>query len=352
MSTPVEGTLGRKVTDFCPLSHHFVAEANKFRDLVGAASTILISSTLTSDGDSIGGQIGLASLARLLNPKVKITIVNESEVPHRYSFLKGTSEITDFASWSGDKKWDLGIVCDGGVERTGIVAELFSGVDKRILVDHHAVGSGLAYDAKLLELDVSSTCELVFHLFQHCGQIITPEVAEALYVGIVFDTGFFKHNLTKPRTHLVASHLIATGIDFSAISDEAILERTWEAQRLLKQLLDNMTLSPCDRVITSYWSKQNLDEIKPQDGDQEGMINQLYFTAGVQVVALFTEVEENDIKVSFRSKGQLNVADFARSLNPEGGGHIRASGCALTGSLESVREEVTRKLVEALNQKT
>jgi phosphoesterase RecJ-like protein len=343
-----------KVLKQWPLPKAFQKEAEKFRKHVKTANHILISSTLTSDGDSVGAQLGILHLIRLLRgkKKVKITVINQSEVPSRYSFLKGASEILGWSQWERQRSssrgdFDYGIVLDGGIERTGDVRGLFDGL-KTALVDHHAIGSRLSYAANLLDLEASSTCEIVYSLYEHFKIPIDRSIAEILYVGIIFDTGFFKHSLTKPKTHVVASQLIRTGFDFSEVADRAILERSWSGQMLLRKLLENMKKTTCSRVVHSSWSKKELEEIAFKDGDQEGMINQMYYTDTAQVVALFVEHGSSEVKISFRSKGKVNVAEFARQLNPDGGGHVRASGCTLPGELQVVREQVIAKLLKLL----
>lgn len=344
-----------KVSSIFEFDPKVKSEAGHFFQLAKSAQTILISSTLTSDGDSVGAQLGLYGLLKELRGSDQgIVIVDHSPVPHRYSFLDGASRIMtlkEFESKKISKTFDLGITLDGGIERTGDVAPLFANCQKTALIDHHAVGSQRKYDATLLDLSVSSTCELIYLLYEEAGFSVTKAMAACLYVGIVFDTGFFKHSLTTPRTHLVAARLISTGIDFSNISDRAILERSWEAQLLLKSLLDNMQKLEDGRIIMAHWKKSEIDAIGPKDGDQEGMINQLYFTETAEVVALLTEISSEEVKVSFRSKGKINVAELARQLNPDGGGHMRAAGCHLDLSLLKAQELIQSKLKEAVRGK-
>lgn len=341
-----------KVLGLFPFTAEFTAEAEKFKKAILGAKTILISSTLTSDGDSIGAQLGLWNLiVGLRGANDGIVIVNHSPVPKRYKFLQGTERIqtmSEFTSKTNGSSFDVGITCDGGVERTGDVAPLFESAKSTVLVDHHAIGSERSYTSKLLNMDASSTCELVYMLHEYFGVEVDKAIAESLYVGIVFDTGFFKHSLTKPMTHLVAARLIATGIDFSKISDRAILERSWAGQLLLKAMLDNMERSSNGQVILSFWSEDEMSRIGAQDGDQEGLINQLYHTDTVEVVGLLTEKSVNDVKVSFRSKGRVNVAELARSLDPQGGGHIRASGCTLRMNLSDARKHVMSEILKVL----
>jgi len=339
------------VLESFPLLSEIKQEARKLKDLLAQSKSVLISSTLTSDGDSIGAQIGMASIIRGISPSVQTWIVDESPVPERYKFLKGTDKILSISDWKALKEkpsFDLGITCDGGIERTGEVSPLFDSITRTVLVDHHAIGSKKTYNSRLLDLEVSSTCELVYLLHEYFGIEVLADLAEALYIGIVFDTGFFKHSLTKPRTHYVAARLIATGIDFSRISDRAILERSWEAQLLLKAMVGNMTRELEGKVLISHWSQSDLKQINFKDGDQEGMINQLYYTEFSQVVALITEKAKKDLKVSFRSKGQVNVAELARSLDPEGGGHVRAAGCSLSLSIEEARSLIIEKITAVL----
>lgn len=334
------------------LSPKIKKEAHKFVKLIKKSKSFLVSSTLTSDGDSIGAQLGLVAYIKAIKKREKysIRIVNQSEVPERYKFLKGHEEIFSWSDWKarGEKiSFDLGIVTDGGIERTGAVANLFESIAENVIVDHHALGSQLAYAAHIVDLTSSSSCELVYHLFENSRVKIPLAVAEALYIGIVFDTGFFKHSLTTPRTHLVAAKLIETGIDFSKISDRALLDRSWNAQLLLKALMKNMEARNETKLISSFWTVAELESVQGQDGDQEGMINQLYYTDTAEVVVLFVE-RDRDVKVSFRSKGKVNVAEFARRMNPAGGGHVRAAGCTMDGTLKNVMDKVLSELASLI----
>lgn len=335
-----------------PLPKEMKGEMARAIELLSKAKRVLISSTLTSDGDSIGAQLGILFLIEKLRPSdfPEVYIVNESPVPPRYQFLEGSSKIISWADWESKKlkvDFDCAVVCDGGIERTGKVAALFKDLPC-ILVDHHVVGSELSYSAKLLDTSSSSTCEIVYFLYRHAGFPLTKKLAEALYIGMVFDTGFFKHSITTPRTHLVASQLIGTGIDFSEISERALLERSANGQELLKRLLINMQIEVDGKLVSSHWSEEDLNAAQAEDGDSEGMINQLYHTRGAEVVALFVEAGSQKVKVSFRSKGRVNVAEFARSLTPHGGGHVRAAGCSLEGSLKEIKQKVLQKLRESL----
>lgn len=337
-----------RVCDHFPLSEELQKESLKFKELVKKSKQVLISSTLTSDGDSIGSQLGILVLLKALVPNLKIWIVNQTPVPKRYQFLSGTQNILSWEQWralSQKPTFDLGIVCDGGIERTGDIQALFPHVPLHVLVDHHAVGSQAPYAARVLDVTASSSCELVYHLLEHWNIPLTSTMAEALYVGIVFDTGFFKHSLTTPRTHFVAASLISTGIDFPKICDQALLNRSWSAQQFLKLLMNNIQKSPCGRVVTSSGSLKEMAEVQMQDGDQEGMIDQLYYTEGVKVVALFVEKEGDEIKISFRSKSDFNVASFAREVSSDGGGHVKASGCIVPGKLQDIREKITQELL-------
>jgi phosphoesterase RecJ-like protein len=336
-----------KISEVSPLGPDLLREFEKALILIKSARRILISSTLTADGDSIGAQMGVLYFLRALGKKDSdVTIMNHTEVPERYRFLPEISKIQGFDPHRSREleTFDLGIVCDGGVERTGSVSSFFQGIKNCILIDHHVIGSQQEYSAKILDLNASSTCEIVYNLFDWAGVKVSPEIAQYLYLGIVFDTGFFKHSLTTPRTHQIAGELIRTGIDFSHLCDRALLERTWSAQRLLLKLLQNMELYADGRLLLSSWSQSELQEIHFKDGDQEGMINQLYFTQGVKVVALLTEMPDASVKVSFRSKGDFNVADLARTLDPGGGGHVRAAGCSLNNSLPEAKELIKTKI--------
>jgi phosphoesterase RecJ-like protein len=165
---------------------------------------------------------------------------------------------------------------------------------------------------------------------------LTREVAEAIYLGLIYDTGSFQYTLTTPETHRIAARLMETGMDFARIHERALLEQDFENLLLLGKVLSTAERRGEAREIVHAAIPRDLARsMQVKSEDYNKIIQTLCFIDGVEVAVLFRELDGAEWKLSLRSRGLVDVAAIARELDPQGGGHDRASGCTLPGPLEA-----------------
>jgi phosphoesterase RecJ-like protein len=278
-----------------------------------------------------------------------VSLVNELGCPPKYAFLEGSRRVTPLANIA-DRSFDLAIVVDGGVERTGRVAPIFQATPTRIYVDHHKFGSQATYDHALYDPHATSTTQLVWTFFAdpEIGVPLSSEAAGAIYLGLVYDTGSFQYTLTQPLTHEVAAELLDAGIDFARLHEKALLTRTFEELVSSCDVLSR-TRRTKDHRIT--WATISTSAMRACGGDYNHVIQTLCFIEGTEVAILFIEQEDGSCKLSLRSRGAVDVARAARDLDSGGGGHERAAGCTLRGaSFERVRERVIGHFQDRLRE--
>lgn len=170
-------------------------------------------------------------------------------------------------------------------------------------------------------------------------------MAEAIYVGLIFDTGMFKHSNTRPETLQIAAELMTTGFSHTTVAEKAMMIRSPGAFALLKTLLAQSTFDLQGRYVWSVISYQDFKNSAGDSDDKEGLIDQLFLTDKCEIAAFYFEKSPQEWKISFRARG-WDVATLARSLNPQGGGHKLAAGCSLSGP----QNEILKKCHEAVAQ--
>ena len=336
-------------------------------ELVRSDSTgsILITSQLDPDGDSVGSQLALRRvlLAELGAAAAdRIAIVNQVACPKRYRFLADSESIVTPEEVAG-RSFDLGFVLDGGVDRTGNVRPLFEGCRKKVIIDHHKTTQGAGYDVPFIDPKLSSTAEMVYGIVEdpRSQARLDAAMAAQLYLGMIYDTGSFQYAATTSRTHRIAALLLEQGISHADIAERVMLESPLSAKVLLGKTLAAMRIEAGGRVVWTTVSRELALETRTTDEDVRAIITQMIFIEGVRVALLFYEREPGKVKLSLRSRAggpgetpgereradAFDVANFARTLDPGGGGHARAAGCMLAGDLH----EVSRRVVETLHSK-
>ncbi len=311
--------------------------------------SVLITAPQEADGDSVGAQLALRRMVLALDPTRRVAIVNDKPCPPRYRFLPDSDRMETPASLAPGASFDIGIVLDGGIDRIGTVRPLYEGCKIRVSIDHHAVRESFPYDIDLYAPDVSSTAEMVARIIERVPWRVplTQTLAAQLYLGIVYDTGLFRHSNTQPSTLRLAARLLESGFDFTRVAEVGLLERSYTAQKIVAHVLSTAQRDSSGRLIWGVLSLEDLERHNATAEDREGIIDQLLLTRGVEIALFFSEAEGGRVKVSFRSKGDFDVATLARELGREGfggGGHRKAAGCSLPGPLPEVVSRVVDRL--------
>lgn len=305
-------------------------------ELIGAKK-IAIAGHIRPDGDCIGSCTALylylkQNMQRLELEQVDVYLENFGV---EFNILTGSQEIKH--SYETDESYDLFISLDcGSIDRLGKAIKYFDIAKKTMNIDHHISNNNFA-DVNHVVADASSTCEVLFNLMEE--ELITKEIAEALYVGIVHDTGVFKHSNTTEKTMIIAGRLISKGIDFSSLIDESFYAKTYLQNQVLGRCLMESILVLGGKVVFAAISKKMLDFYGASFSDLDGIIDQLRVTKGAEVAIFLYETDFHEYKVSMRANGDVNVSKIACYFG--GGGHIRAAGCTMRGSVHDVINNLT-----------
>lgn len=327
----------------------FKQEVLQWVTAMESASRILITSPGAADGDSIGAQLALRRMILQRFPSLSVFIVNDEALPLRYRFLPDADCVHTPESFSESREpsqFDVAIIVDGGIDRAGRVRPYFESAKTNVFIDHHAVSIEFPYNIRIVEPTASSTTELMYHLSQTAEfkTRIDSDFAQMIYLGLVFDTGFFRHSNTTPEVMELSASLLKTGFDFTRVGERGMLERSFSSLKMMSEILNQSQLKAQGKIIWSTLPQNTLKKYNAVDDDREGIIDHMFLTRGIEVAVLFFELNSGKTKVSFRSQGNLDVAAFARSLTEHGGGHKKAAGALLEQKLSDATPWVLEKL--------
>lgn len=333
----------------------FAEEIKALQTELESAKRVLITAPGAADGDSIGAQLALRRMILHRYANLEVRIVNDEMLPNRYLFLPDCEFAeTPEKYWASgsSEKFDIAICVDGGIDRAGRVREMYEAATTTVFMDHHAVSCHFPYKIRIVDPTASATTELIYHLSQSpCFETpLDRNFAQQIYLGLIFDTGFFRHSNTTPEAMELGAKLLRTGFDFTRVGERGMLERTFGSVKLLADTLSRAQLRSHGRVIWSMLTQKMLKDFHADDDDREGIIDHLFLTHGIEVAVLFFELPHGETKVSLRSQGVLDVATFARSLTERGGGHTKAAGANLTMPVQEAAEWVLLKLEEELRR--
>ena len=263
--------------------------------------------------------------------------------PSKFSYLSGFDAIETEA---GEEAYDLCICLDSSdEERLGDFKSCFDRSAKTICIDHHITNRGYAQE-NVIDGHASSACEVVY------GQLdesrISKHVAECIYTGIIHDTGVFKYSNTSRKTMEIAGKMMEKGIDFGTIIDGSFYKKTYmQSQILGRALLESITFLD-GRCIFSVVRKKDMDFYGVDKSDLDGIVDQLRVIDGIECAIFLYETGIHQFKVSLRSNSIVDVSRIAAYFG--GGGHVRAAGCTMSGSVHDVVNNLSAHIAEQLEQ--
>ena len=312
---------------------------NKIKEKIEAAGSILLIGHINPDGDTVGAGLSLLLGLEKKYPEKKIEFVLQDKVPANISFLKGCEKIKSVEESVG-KIYELVIFVDSAtIDRVGKAKDLV-GEAFKINMDHHISNSNYG-DINIVK-DISSTSELMYSILESLNIEITLEMAEAIYLGIVNDTGNFAHSNVSENTFKVASELMKIGVNNNKIVNDFFKTKSLERMRVLGKALSEMVFIESKKIMYFYLPYEYLEKNNIDRDDTEGVVEELINYVGSEV-SLFLRGEPNgQIKGSLRSKHDVDVNRIAGIFG--GGGHIKASG--FTSELSA--NEIIKKVVENL----
>jgi phosphoesterase RecJ-like protein len=295
------------------------------------------------DGDCIGSLLGLFWGLDSLGKRVVLGL--EDPVPPIYRYLPGSDRLAPLSSVSDLPSAVIFLDCSDE-ERAGEAA-LHKLINRSITIniDHHATNPSYG-DYNYIDSRAAATAELVYYLLKELGVIITPQIAECLYAGLVMDSGRFMYTSTRPETLEVAAELLRSGVDLEKTRIQLFESKPREEVLLLTKALQNLDWDESGRIAWMTLSYDDVAGIGALNLHPEGIINYTRSIAGVEVGLLIREISPGLCKIGFRSKGKVDVASLAARLG--GGGHRQAAGASQEGSLEQVTKQVVQMVKEVI----
>jgi phosphoesterase RecJ-like protein len=299
------------------------------------AHRVLMTGHRSPDGDCLGAALGAAELAEKLG--VETVIVNRDAAPPGLEELPGADRITVSDRLPDDFPAAYDLVCTlecPGLDRTG-----FEGLHRVPIlnIDHHP--SNDAYgDVNYLDEDSPAAGEMVWRMFVSAPVEPSGDAATAMYAALATDTGDFRYSNATPRAFRAAAEMVEWGADPARVAELVHMQRSVSSVRLLGEALATLEMRAGGRLAAVSLDRDAFERTGAGPEDTDGIVNHPRAIAGVRAAAMFKQTEPGAVRVSLRSRGDVDVRSVAAAFG--GGGHTNAAGCTVEGDLPSVRQRV------------
>lgn len=322
--------------------------SSKLIRLIKQSNSFVITGHINPDGDSLGSCLGLA-LGLKKTGKKDVMVLTKDPLPESLEFLPSAKTVKHELP---KKECDLLFILDcNTLDRTGF--ESIS-AKKTVVLDHHllpASTAGSKFHRSLAEciIDPGSAAVgmIVYNLLKALKVDIDKKIATNLYAAILVDTGGFRYSNSSPEALRIASHLVEAGARPWSISKEIYENKPFRSMKLL-----GLSLATIERTNGVAWISTTglmFKKTGAAPGNCEDFVDFPRKVKGVEVAVFFRYNGANSYKVSFRSKGNVNVQKIAKSFG--GGGHAPAAGCSVNGSLKEVRDKVLKAIKKEMKKK-
>ena len=315
-------------------------------ELVKNCKRIGISGHENPDGDCAGSCCGTALYLRKIFPDAQVDVYLEPMQECLERNIPGSDTILHDVT-GNEERYDAFIILDSTPERIGAAEILYREAAVKINIDHHRTNPGTAGAHCFIDGHASSACELVYDLI--AKEQIDADIAKALYVGMVTDTGVFQYSNTAESTMHAAGHLMSYGFDHSSVIREVFFERTYRQAKVLGTALAQSELALDGKYIFCCFDAETLRKLGAERKDLDGISAQLLLTEGADCSVFFHESEPGVWRASMRS---VLITDVSRAASLfGGGGHVHAAGCTIRteigAAMKAVREEIEGQLRNA-----
>lgn len=330
------------------MSHHIQTGSwDEIQAAIDPYSTFVISSHINPDGDAVGSAL---ALKRILEKRGKdVLFVMEEELGRTFTpFLEG-GECAAFEPTPPDlSDREVVIMTDAGLwKRLGKVGDAFSQhPGNKVCIDHHPPPPEEFPGVRIVNTKSPSTTVMIYNFLEHLGMELTLDIAEPIYLGMIVDTQNFHLPNTTIESHQIAAKCLEAGVDPTKVYEPVFGRNTFSRLRLKSMAVENLKVYCDGKLAVMHTSMEMFEDSKADRMDDEGFSDLVRTIDDVRVGIYLREEPENRVKVSWRAKGENNISVSANKFG--GGGHMRASGARLRGTVEEARQQVIEEMTKRI----
>lgn len=296
---------------------------------------------ISTDWDALGSCMAIRTLLR--ERGIKADVILPDALSSHLSFME-----TDVLVYNETDTYEYETVCGvdvSTVERLGVNQPLFENSNDKVWIDHHISDCTYAPISRV-EPDAAATAEIIYKMMLEGDIPLTKNVAEYLYLALASDTGSFRYQNTTPFSAELLGAIIKAGVDIAALSNELYFNSTYSLVKLRGLTIDTIELFANGKVGIAYITKEMLEKTNATRNEAGALADVPRSIGTVMVSAVIKEEDNGQAKISFRSKGEYNVEKIAALFG--GGGHEKAAGATIDGSVEAVKEIILPHLIKAV----
>ena len=311
-------------------------------ELINKSNNILLTTHTRPDGDACGAVVAMYDTLTALGKKVELLLL--SGIPEWYEFLfvekvpiLGKDVTLDQLKQGRFAEPDLIIIVDtNSYSQLPQFDQYLKQNDKPVLViDHHVTADGLG-DVELVDTAAAATSLIVLDLLKYAHWPLTEKIAQALFVAVATDTGWFQFSNTDSRVYRSCAGLIDGGANPTEIYHDLYQNFSFERFKLMMRMLNTLELHLDGRYATQQLLQRDFEQAGAAHEDTENLIDECQRISTVEVAALFVQLEDERVRCSLRSTGTIDVRKIAQKFG--GGGHKMAAGVHLAGPLENAKQ--------------
>lgn len=306
------------------------------------AKRIGISGHVRPDGDCVGAVLALQMYLNKCVPGATVQVFLEKPADI-FKELKGVDEI--ISDCPDEEPFDVFFALDCNEDRLEGNAKYFQTAKKKINIDHHVSNKGCG-DVNCVVPEAAAACEVLYDLMDK--ELLDQDIAMALYIGIIHDTGVFQYSNTTEKTMMAGAKLITYGFDYARLIQETFYQKTYVQMQIMGRALMESVRFMDGRCIVSVVDKKTMDFYGAVPKDLDGIVSQLRNIKGIECAIFMYQTGPLEYKVSMRSSEKVNVSQIASFFG--GGGHVRAAGCTMQGNFHDVVNNLSLHIEKELEK--
>ncbi len=324
------------------------SDLQKAVELIDKSENVLVVTHTKPDGDACGCVAAICEAMAAVGKNVKPLLLSPVSQWYAFLFLEKVpvlGEDIQLQELTAGRfgQFDLIVIVDtNSTSQLPKFDEYLKQTDTPVLViDHHETSDGLG-DVEVIDRSAAAAGLIVLDLFKHAGWPVTEQIAEALFVAVATDTGWFQFSNTDGRTYRACAELIDAGVKPTQIHTELYQNFSQGRFDLMVAMLNSLELHLDGRYAVMQITQQDFERTGTADSDTENLINECHRIGTVRASALFIELKDGRIRCSLRSRGGPDVSQIALKFG--GGGHTTAAGTHLPGPLKNAKQLILAEM--------